>query len=160
MRYQYSPIVADQALIFHGGEHLWIDAKTGQIARRVSLMENVAVRRWTPEGRTTVRETLGNAQTRAMTEQSNLRVGDYHYFRSNGRNYIGRVNIKTGAVEYVEMPLQVLRVAGQPEQALWRDTPNPNDTQIREALSANLCRCTGYHHIFEAVKLASRSPLP
>jgi carbon-monoxide dehydrogenase small subunit len=44
--------------------------------------------------------------------------------------------------------------------AFLRDTPNPNDTQIREALSANLCRCTGYHHIFEAVKLASRSPLP
>jgi carbon-monoxide dehydrogenase small subunit len=44
--------------------------------------------------------------------------------------------------------------------AFLRDTPNPNDTQIRDALSANLCRCTGYHHIVEAVKLASRSPLP
>ena len=41
-----------------------------------------------------------------------------------------------------------------------RDNPKPNDAEIREALSANLCRCTGYQHIFEAVKLATRSSLP
>src|SRR5688572_14309518 len=37
--------------------------------------------------------------------------------------------------------------------AFLRDTPDPTDEQIREALSANLCRCTGYHNIFEAAKL-------
>jgi carbon-monoxide dehydrogenase small subunit len=41
-----------------------------------------------------------------------------------------------------------------------RDNPKPSDAEIREALSANLCRCTGYQHIFEAVKLATRSTLP
>jgi aerobic carbon-monoxide dehydrogenase small subunit len=41
-----------------------------------------------------------------------------------------------------------------------RDNPDPSDSEIREALSANLCRCTGYQHIFEAVKLATRSALP
>ena len=41
--------------------------------------------------------------------------------------------------------------------AFLRDNPSPTDSEIREALSANLCRCTGYHHIFEAAKLASRS---
>jgi len=41
-----------------------------------------------------------------------------------------------------------------------RDNPKPSDAEIREALSANLCRCTGYQHIFEAVKLATRSALP
>ena len=44
--------------------------------------------------------------------------------------------------------------------AFLRDTPNPTDEQIREALSANLCRCTGYHNIFEAAKLAARVTLP
>jgi carbon-monoxide dehydrogenase small subunit len=44
--------------------------------------------------------------------------------------------------------------------AFLRDTPNPTDAQIREALSANLCRCTGYQHIFEAARLASRTTLP
>ena len=33
--------------------------------------------------------------------------------------------------------------------------PSPNENQIREALSGNLCRCTGYQHIVDAVKLAA-----
>jgi carbon-monoxide dehydrogenase small subunit len=33
--------------------------------------------------------------------------------------------------------------------------PDPNDDQIREALSGNLCRCTGYQKIFDAVRLAA-----
>ena len=32
--------------------------------------------------------------------------------------------------------------------------PDPNDDEIREALSGNLCRCTGYQKIFDAVRLA------
>jgi aerobic carbon-monoxide dehydrogenase small subunit len=44
--------------------------------------------------------------------------------------------------------------------AFLRDNPSPTDPEIREALSGNLCRCTGYHHIFEAAKLASRSTVP
>jgi aerobic carbon-monoxide dehydrogenase small subunit len=33
--------------------------------------------------------------------------------------------------------------------------PNPSEDEIREALSGNLCRCTGYAKIFEAVRLAA-----
>ena len=33
--------------------------------------------------------------------------------------------------------------------------PQPSDTDIREALSGNLCRCTGYEKIMDAVRLAS-----
>jgi aerobic carbon-monoxide dehydrogenase small subunit len=33
---------------------------------------------------------------------------------------------------------------------------SPNDDEIREALSGNLCRCTGYAKIFDAVRLAAR----
>jgi aerobic carbon-monoxide dehydrogenase small subunit len=34
--------------------------------------------------------------------------------------------------------------------------PNPSDSDIREALNGNLCRCTGYQNIVAAVKNASR----
>jgi aerobic carbon-monoxide dehydrogenase small subunit len=36
-------------------------------------------------------------------------------------------------------------------------SPNPSDDEIREALSGNLCRCTGYTKIFDAVRLAAGS---
>jgi aerobic-type carbon monoxide dehydrogenase small subunit (CoxS/CutS family) len=40
--------------------------------------------------------------------------------------------------------------------ALLRSNPSPTREQIREALAGNLCRCTGYMKIFEAVELAAR----
>ena len=33
--------------------------------------------------------------------------------------------------------------------------PNPSDSEIREAISGNLCRCTGYQNIVKAVKKAA-----
>jgi len=35
--------------------------------------------------------------------------------------------------------------------------PTPTEEQIREGLAGNLCRCTGYMRIFDAVKNASRA---
>jgi aerobic carbon-monoxide dehydrogenase small subunit len=39
--------------------------------------------------------------------------------------------------------------------AFLRDNPDPTDTEIREALSGNLCRCTGYQGIIAAVHQAA-----
>jgi carbon-monoxide dehydrogenase small subunit len=39
--------------------------------------------------------------------------------------------------------------------ALLERVPNPSDDVIREELSGNLCRCTGYAKIFDAVRLAA-----
>jgi aerobic carbon-monoxide dehydrogenase small subunit len=33
--------------------------------------------------------------------------------------------------------------------------PNPTDAEIREALAGNLCRCTGYEKILDAIHLAA-----
>ena len=38
---------------------------------------------------------------------------------------------------------------------LLEHNPKPTDDEIREALSGNLCRCTGYSKIFDAVRLAA-----
>jgi carbon-monoxide dehydrogenase small subunit len=38
---------------------------------------------------------------------------------------------------------------------LLRRNPDPTDDEIREALSGNLCRCTGYRKILDAVHLAA-----
>jgi carbon-monoxide dehydrogenase small subunit len=36
-----------------------------------------------------------------------------------------------------------------------QENPQPSEDEIREAISGNLCRCTGYQNIVEAVKLAA-----
>jgi carbon-monoxide dehydrogenase small subunit len=41
--------------------------------------------------------------------------------------------------------------------ALLERSPDPGEDEIREALSGNLCRCTGYQKIFDAVRLAAAS---
>ena len=35
--------------------------------------------------------------------------------------------------------------------------PEPSEDEVREALSGNLCRCTGYQKIFDAVRIAARA---
>lgn len=42
-------------------------------------------------------------------------------------------------------------------QAAWllKEKPNPSEEEIREGISGNLCRCTGYQNIVDAIKLAS-----
>jgi aerobic-type carbon monoxide dehydrogenase small subunit (CoxS/CutS family) len=41
-------------------------------------------------------------------------------------------------------------------KALLDANPNPSEAEIREAISGNLCRCTGYAQIVAAVRLAAR----
>ena len=36
-----------------------------------------------------------------------------------------------------------------------QENPDPTEEEIREAIAGNLCRCTGYQHIVDAVKLAA-----
>jgi len=39
---------------------------------------------------------------------------------------------------------------------LLRENPQPTDPEIREGIAGTICRCTGYHHIIEAVKSAAQ----
>ncbi len=41
-------------------------------------------------------------------------------------------------------------------KALLDEEPHPSEERVREALAGNLCRCTGYVKIFEAVRLAEK----
>jgi aerobic-type carbon monoxide dehydrogenase small subunit (CoxS/CutS family) len=41
-------------------------------------------------------------------------------------------------------------------KAFLAENPSPSESEVREALSGNLCRCTGYQHIVDAVMLAAQ----
>jgi carbon-monoxide dehydrogenase small subunit len=40
--------------------------------------------------------------------------------------------------------------------ALLEENPRPSEAEVREAIAGNLCRCTGYQQIVDAVQLAAR----
>ena len=42
-------------------------------------------------------------------------------------------------------------------KAYLEEVPDPTEAQVREAISGNLCRCTGYQHIVDAILLAARN---
>ena len=42
-------------------------------------------------------------------------------------------------------------------QALLKEIPNPSEAEIREWLSGNLCRCTGYQNIITAIQEAAKT---
>jgi aerobic-type carbon monoxide dehydrogenase small subunit (CoxS/CutS family) len=41
--------------------------------------------------------------------------------------------------------------------ALLRSNPNPSEAEVKKALQGNICRCTGYWNIIEAVKAVANA---
>lgn len=120
----------DQALIFHKDKHLWVDVNDGRITRETSILKNVAVHSVLLDRI----ESIKDSGKRNIIQQSNLLVGDYHYFRSYQMPYIGRVHVSTGKVEYQEVPIQTrtkngsLDLLGDESQL---ETPIPNNKKDR-----------------------------
>jgi outer membrane protein assembly factor BamB len=120
MSTQTYPVRNDQLLVFHGPEHLWVNAKTGKIDKQVNFCIDVSVRKWDGKAYGDATQKLKFKKTRAITQQSNLRVGDYHYFRAYQHNYLGRIHLETGKVEYLELPVQLVREKDKADVKVWR----------------------------------------
>lgn len=60
--------------------------------------------------------------------------------------------LDTGAIQCGFCTPGMILTAG----ALLEESHSPSDAQIKKALEGNLCRCTGYNKILEAVKLAAQ----
>jgi len=79
-------------------------------------------------------------------------VGDYHYFRSFSGFMIGRVNLKNGKVEYLEVPVQVVRGNVKGERKLWDETL-PNDMKNAYGFRATMDKRnagSGWGHVSSA----------
>ena len=111
----------EHLLIFHRDEHLWVNAETGSIDRRVSFTTDVPLRAW--NGTAYESRTISlppGKKPRSIIQQSNLLVGDYHYFRSYTQPHLGRVHVPSGKVELLQLPTQLKRTAdSQEDQLLW-----------------------------------------
>ena len=114
----------DEVHIFHRGEHLSVDAITGSILRRASIVGDVSLRKWDGVRYVSIVETLNASnKNRMITQTSNLLVGEHHYFRCYKRPWLGRINVTNGVLEYLELPLQLKSAAAVDPELLWYQTP-------------------------------------
>ena len=88
----------------------------------------------------------GQAQGRDVRTVEGLASGDELYPDPAGLPRGGR-----GAVRLLHAG-----AAGRRARPASSAGPEPSDAEIREALAGNLCRCTGYEKIMEAVRLAAQ----
>ena len=105
---------------FHNQDHIVLDTKTGAELSRRNLNEDVSIWRraetgWMLEKHASVKA----GRKHANTNQTNIVVGDWHYFLAHDIIAIGRVNVLDGRVEYLEVPVQI---DSTPEQSnlIWQ----------------------------------------
>ena len=82
----------------------------------------------------------------------------------NGKQYEGRAEPRTNLADFLRHELLLTGTHVGCEHGvcgacteLRRDNPRPTEAQVRDVLTGNLCRCTGYSGIVEAALAASRT---
>lgn len=96
---------------FRQGKHLVFDASTGRLLREQPLYQSATLWKFNPKESDWIKETdvaVKAGKGHPNTNQANLVVGDWHWFLSHNVHYLGRVNVETGAVEYLELPAQLM----------------------------------------------------
>ena len=112
----------DKVCLFHKGDHLIVDGITGKILTQTSIVDNIPTSIFAEEKESDQTADLRVGKNKRMiTQTSNLLVGKYHYFRSYVRPWLGRVNVETGQVQYLELPLQINARPETEDQYLYFD---------------------------------------
>ncbi len=88
---------------------------------------------------------------KAITYHTNCLVGDFHYFRTHNDFHVGRVNVSTGTVEYLQVPVQVVR-GPDTETVLW-DKAMENDVKNNDGFVVcqdKRAKLSGWGHVSAA----------
>lgn len=114
---------------FVGMKHHLIDMQSGTLQPPVSLVDNVQLRVFPQDRYVSLQDATLPAQKRKrpITYHTNCLVGDFHFFRTHNEFLLGRVNVMTGRVEYLQVPVQVVRTKDS-ETVMW-DNPIENDVK-------------------------------
>ncbi|MBM83420.1 MAG: hypothetical protein CMJ78_22915 [Planctomycetaceae bacterium] len=140
------------AYAFAGKEHLTIDAAKGKIVRRVSIVDDVSITKWDANSYVREMKTRLPKFRRPITKNSNALAGRYHYFRASESFMIGRVDTLNGYVEYLQVPVQVVRSPAKADETLW-DKALANDMKNADGFVASKDRRNagnGWGHVSAA----------
>jgi outer membrane protein assembly factor BamB len=142
---------AKRVFWFQGPNHLVLDSATGEVLRTQNVTENVDLTD-AQTGRCEHGITLEAGKRMPLTNQTNIVVGDWHYFLAHDITAIGRVNIESGKTEYLRVPAQF--VAGPEAKCIWNmKEALPNDTRNSRGIDIALdkrAKGTGWGHVSAA----------
>lgn len=120
---QTVPVYKGIIPIIHDEEHWWVDLKSGKVTKKISIIKNVSVRKRVGSKWKSTKETIKSSERPyEISNQSNLLVGKFHYFRNYQSNYLGRVNLDTEKVEYLQLPTSLLRKPGKADRLVWNES--------------------------------------
>lgn len=147
----------DYVFGFSKGHHLVLNAVTGEVLREQQLYQKANLWKrlsdeegWEKQTDVAIKAGKGHPNT----NQANLVVGDWHWFLSHNFHYLGRVNIESGAVEYLELPAQLMPdpVSRENDTWLW-EKGNPGNKPLNAAglsVGDKGVNGTGWGHISAA----------
>lgn len=137
---------------FVGETHQSLSSMTGKMKKETSIFEKVTITKWNGKDYETKYNQIFKKSKKIITYFTNILIGDYHYFRSFEGFMIGRVNLKDGKVEYLEVPAQVVRQKEKSEAKLWGKTI-PNDMKNADGFKATMDKRnagSGWGHVSSA----------
>ncbi|MEM1070039.1 MAG: PQQ-binding-like beta-propeller repeat protein, partial [Planctomycetota bacterium] len=107
---------------FQSGTHLVLDATKGELMRNQPLYTGANVWKYSPKTDQWSKQT--NVDVKAgkghpNTNQANIVIGDWHWFLSHNVHYLGRVNVESGDVEYLELPAQLMASSQSRDEDVW-----------------------------------------
>ena len=107
---------------FLRGHHVVMDTNSGKVLRQQQLYKRATAWKrnadsddWSQIADLAIKAGKGHPNT----NQANLVIGDWHWFLSHNVHYLGRVNVTTGTVEYLELPSQLIADTESREKDKW-----------------------------------------
>ena len=117
------------AYCFDKNDLFMLDLQTGDTIKQIRIRESgnciafdEAQGKYTPGS-----ELPKSAKARLLTHRTNIGCGKYHFFMSDVPGFIGRVNLETEEVNYLQVPIQVEINDGQKEFS-WKQFEAGDDT--------------------------------
>ncbi|QDT10894.1 PQQ-binding-like beta-propeller repeat protein [Planctomycetes bacterium K23_9] len=142
---------------FQSGNHIVLDTRSGKLIRRSPLYADAAV--WSFDEKTSdwskqLHVAVKAGKGHPNTNQANLVVSDWHWFLSHNVHYLGRVNVETGEVQYLELPAQLMasRESRNKDVLLWKKG-NPDNRPVNSngfSVGDKGHKGTGWGHISAA----------
>ncbi len=147
----------DELYWFQKQEQLVFSTETGELLRRFNVSESVdycsydeKTEKWKQESG----QSVNVGKKIPFTNQTNIVVGDWHYFLGHDAIVIGRTHVKTGQTEYLQVPAQLVAKVDGGDEMIWeKKDAIPNDVKNSRGLEIapdKRARGTGFGHVSAA----------